>query len=90
MMRKFALPFDAAGIEVSYSPGSRVSLTPEHSVAMTELMIKLTRDVVFPDSRLHMWKVMAMDDYLGSIDVVSSSVSFRAARSRGLPADGSR
>jgi hypothetical protein len=63
--------FDAAGIEVSYLPGNRVSLTPEHTVAMTELMIKLTRDVVFPDSRLHMWKVMAMDDYLGSIDVVS-------------------
>jgi hypothetical protein len=63
--------FDAAGIEASCLPGNRVSLTPEHTVAMTELMIKLTRDVVFPDSRLHVWKVMAMDDYLGSIDVVS-------------------
>ena len=63
--------FDAAGIEATCLPGSRVSLTPEHTVAMTELMIKLTRDVVFPDSRLHVWKVMAMDDYLGSIDVVS-------------------
>lgn len=63
--------FDAAGIQASNLPGSRVSLTPEHTVAMTELMIKLTRDVVFPDSRLHVWKVMAMDDYLGSIDVVS-------------------
>jgi hypothetical protein len=62
--------FDAAGIEAACLPGSRVCLTPEHTVAMTELMIKLTRDIVFPDSRLHVWKVMAMDDYLGSIDMV--------------------
>ena len=67
---KICQAFDAAGIEASCLPGRRVSLTPEHTIAMTELMIKLTRDVVFPDSQLHIWKVMAMDDYLGSIDVV--------------------
>ena len=67
---KICQAFDAAGIEATCLPGSRVSLTPEHTIAMTELMIKLTRDVVFPDSQLHIWKVMAMDDYLGSIDVV--------------------
>lgn len=52
-------------------PGVSSTLTPEHTVAMTELMIKLTRNVSFPGSRLPIWKVMAMDDYLGSIHMVS-------------------
>lgn len=63
--------FGETACETLYLPGNRTPMVPRHSVAMTELMIKLTRDVNFPDSRLPVWKVMAMDDYLGSIQVVS-------------------
>ena len=50
-------------------PGQRQSLSPEQTIAMTDLMIRLTRDVTLPHSRLALWKTMAMDDYLGSLDV---------------------
>jgi hypothetical protein len=63
--------FAADEVEVLHSPGNRIHLTPAHTVAMTELMIKLTRDVAFPESRLDLWKVTAMDDYLGSLDHVT-------------------
>jgi hypothetical protein len=61
----------ADSMEAFCLPGTHLPLAPQHSVAMTELMIKLTRDVTFPDSQLHIWKVMAMDDYLGCVDVVA-------------------
>jgi hypothetical protein len=63
--------FANKSVETFCLPGSSLPLAPEHSVTMTELMIRLTRDVVFPDSRLHIWKVMAMDDYLGCVDVIT-------------------
>ena len=63
--------FTADGVEVLHSPGNRTTLNWAHAAAMTELMIKLTRDVTFPDSQLHLWKVTAMDDYLGSLDYVT-------------------
>lgn len=63
--------FSRDGMDVLHSPGNRNVLTWAHAAAMTELMIKLTRDVTFPDSELHLWKVTAMDDYLGSIDHVT-------------------
>ena len=62
--------FEATGIKNYCLPGNHLPLAAEHSVAMTELMIRLTRDVPFPESQLHIWKVMAMDDYLGCVDVV--------------------
>lgn len=65
-------PFDAAGIKTYCLPGTHLPLAADHSVAMTELMIRLTRDVTFPESQLHIWKVMAMDDYLGCVDVVDT------------------
>ena len=69
-MRKFAVNSKTTGIKNYCLPGSHLPLAAEHSVAMTELMIRLTRDVPFPESQLHIWKVMAMDDYLGCVDVV--------------------
>ncbi|HXG51795.1 MAG TPA: hypothetical protein VNN77_10360 [candidate division Zixibacteria bacterium] len=63
--------FAADGIESHCLPGEPLPLIPEHSLAMTDLMIRLTRDVVFPESNLPVWKVMAMDDYLGCLEVVS-------------------
>jgi len=63
--------FNLPNVEAICLPGTPMPLAPEHNVSMTELMIKLTRDVMFPDSRLHLWKVIAMDDYLGSVQVVS-------------------
>jgi hypothetical protein len=62
--------FSTDGIVHHCLPASHLPLTAEHSVAMTELMIRLTRDIPFPGSRLAIWKVMAMDDYLGCVDVV--------------------
>ena len=63
--------FAGLGVDNVCLPVTHLPTMPEHSVALTELMIKLTRDVVLPDSRLHVWKVMAMDDYLGCVDVVA-------------------
>ncbi len=57
------------------SAGESFALAAKHSVAMTELMIRLTRDVPFPESQLHIWKVMAMDDFLGYIDMVDRPTS---------------
>jgi hypothetical protein len=63
--------FQADGIANHCLPGEHLPLAAEHSVALTELMIRHTQDVIFPDSRLPVWKVMAMDDYLGCVDVVA-------------------
>jgi hypothetical protein len=62
--------FQAQGIANYCLRGEHLPLAAEHSVAMTELMIRHTQDVSFPASRLHVWKVMAMDDYLGCVDVI--------------------
>lgn len=61
--------FAAEEVRAVYLPGQRLPLSPEQTVAMTDLMIRLTGDVMLPDSRLPFWKVIAMDDYLGSLDV---------------------
>lgn len=50
-------------------PGQRRPLSPHQTIAMTDLMIRLTHDVTLPHSRLALWKTMAVDDYLGSLDV---------------------
>ncbi len=63
--------FEALGIDNICLPIRHLPTKPEHSLAMTELMIKLTREIKFPESQLHVWKVMAMDDYLGCVDVVA-------------------
>ena len=63
----------ASTTETFYLPGEPLALSAQDSTAMTELMIRLTRDIRFPDSRLNIWKVMAMDDYLGSINFVDRS-----------------
>ena len=61
--------FTAEHIRTICLPGRRMPLSPEQTILMTDLMIRLTRDVMLPHSRLPLWKVMAMDDYLGSLDV---------------------
>jgi hypothetical protein len=61
--------FATSQVRTCFLPGQRLPLMPEQTIAMTDLMIRLTRDVEFPGSRLQVWKVMAMDDYLASIDV---------------------
>ncbi len=62
--------FTGANVQSHYLPEQRMRLLPSHAIAMTDLMIRLTRGVVLPGSRLPLWKIMAMDDYLGSLDVV--------------------
>ncbi len=52
-------------IETVHLPGEFPSPLPKHAVTMSELMIRYTREVMFPDSRFPFWKTMAMDDYLG-------------------------
>lgn len=59
----------AAGLESVTVPPETLSLTPEQSVAMTELMIRYTREVSLPGSGFALWKAMAMDDYLGALNV---------------------
>ena len=61
--------FTAEHIRTVHLPGQRRPLSPEQTVTMTDLMIRLTQDVMLPHSRLPLWKIMAMDDYLGSLDV---------------------
>lgn len=63
--------FEADGIASYGLRGEHLPLAPEHSVALTELMIRHTQEVSFPKSQLPVWKVMAMDDYLGCVDVVA-------------------
>lgn len=70
--REISDHFEADGVETYCLPANHLPLNADHSVAMTELMIRLTRDITFPKSQLHIWKVMAMDDYLGCVDVVDS------------------
>jgi hypothetical protein len=52
-------------IETVHLPGEFPSPLPKHAVTMSELMIRYTREVVFPNSRFPFWKTMAMDDYVG-------------------------
>ena len=63
--------FTTQDIQTFCLPGRHLPLSPEQTISMTDLMIRLTRDVTLPNSRLPLWKVMAMDDYLGSLDVFS-------------------
>jgi len=69
--REICASFEADGIPSYCLPGEPLPLAAEHSLAMTELMIRHTQEVIFPRSRLPVWKVMAMDDYLGCVDVVA-------------------
>ncbi|MDH3445846.1 MAG: hypothetical protein OEN50_18120 [Deltaproteobacteria bacterium] len=62
--------FDQSNVERFRLPGTPHVIGPQHATTLTELMIRLTRDVSFPDSRLPIWKVMAMDDYRGSLNFV--------------------
>ncbi len=64
--------FDQVNVERIRLPGESHVIGMHHATALTELMIRLTRDVRFPDSRLPIWKVMAMDDYRGSLNFVPS------------------
>ncbi|HEY2990944.1 MAG TPA: hypothetical protein VGL11_24745 [Candidatus Binatia bacterium] len=52
-------------IETVYFPGEFPSPLPKHAVTMSELMIRYTSEVMFPNSRFPFWKTMAMDDYVG-------------------------
>ncbi|MBI4522635.1 MAG: hypothetical protein HY695_02350 [Deltaproteobacteria bacterium] len=63
--------FEGGKVQIQYLPGRPTALNPGQTVAMTDLMIRFTRDIMLPDSRLPLWKTLAMDDYLGSLDVVS-------------------
>lgn len=56
-------------VQTYHLPGQRLPLSPEQTISMTDLMIRLTNDVILPESQLPVWKVMAMDDYLASLDV---------------------
>jgi hypothetical protein len=59
----------AAGLVTATAAPASLSLTPEQSMAMTELMIRYTQDVSLPGSGFALWKTMAMDDYLGALNV---------------------
>lgn len=65
--------FTSDRVQTHYLPGQRLPLSPEQTISMTDLMIRLTSDVILPESRLPVWKVMAMDDYLASLDVFTYS-----------------
>ena len=62
--------FDPADVDRFLVSGASHLIGPHHATAMTELMIRLTKDIRFPGSRLPIWKVMAMDDYRGSLNFV--------------------
>jgi hypothetical protein len=52
-------------VPVFHMPGSFPGVLPHHALAMSDLMIRYTSDVLFPDSRFPFWKTMATDDFVG-------------------------
>jgi hypothetical protein len=48
-----------------HMPGSFPVVLPQHALAMSDIMIRYTSDVFFPDSRFPFWKTMATDDFVG-------------------------
>ncbi|HTM10437.1 MAG TPA: hypothetical protein VL754_18775 [Verrucomicrobiae bacterium] len=48
-----------------HMPGAFPGVLPQHALAMSDLMIRYTSDVLFPDSRFPFWKTMATDDFVG-------------------------
>src|SRR5690349_20594162 len=52
-------------VPVFHMPGSFPGVLPHHALAMSDLMIRYTSDVLFPDSRFQFWKTMATDDFVG-------------------------
>lgn len=61
--------FNDSPVKSYHLPVQHVSHMPEQAIDMTELMVKLTRDVAFPDSRLPLWKTIGMDDYMGCLSI---------------------
>jgi hypothetical protein len=52
-------------IPAAHMAGSFPVVLPQHALAMSDLMIRYTSDVLFPDSRFPFWKTMATDDFVG-------------------------
>jgi hypothetical protein len=65
--------FTTDWVQTLHLPGKRLPLSLDNIISMTDLMIRFTRDVVLPESQLPIWKVIAMDDYLASLDVITYS-----------------
>ncbi len=69
--REICEAFTHEKVETFCLPGRHMPLNPDQAIAMTDLMIRFTRDVIISDSRLPLWKTIAMDDYLGCLDMFS-------------------
>lgn len=52
-------------VEAFHLPGNFPNSLPKHALAMGDLMIRYTSDVLFPNSRFPFWKTMATDDFVG-------------------------
>jgi hypothetical protein len=61
--------FKDSPVKSFHLPVESVAHLPEQAIEMTDLMVRLTRDVSFPNSNLPLWKTIGMDDYMGCLSI---------------------
>jgi hypothetical protein len=61
--------FTNGEVKTIHMPVKVMPHLPEHSIEMTDVMIRYTGDVSYPESRLPLWKTIALDDYMGCMSI---------------------
>jgi hypothetical protein len=63
-------------LEVEHAPIESPGISVRERLLATDEMIRETADVLIPGSRLPLWKVVAMDDFLASLQLFGAQPSF--------------